>query len=152
MECTRHQWLHDVNIVIVIWFTLELITRFTVCPDRLKFICAGGTVVDFLAIFPFYASLVVGPGNAGTLNAVRVARVVRVLKLTRHSRGLRVIINTLKSSASELLLLVFFLLVVVLVCSSLLYFTEKGEFSSGLQNIAALVQLSYRFKKSRTFF
>ena len=44
---------------------------------------------------------------------------MRLFKLTRHSAGLKILIQTFKASAGELLLLVFFLVLGIVIFASL---------------------------------
>jgi hypothetical protein len=44
------------------------------------------------------------------LDFFSIIRILRLFKLTRHSRGLKILVHTFKASAKELFLLVFFLM------------------------------------------
>ena len=48
-----------VDHTVVIFFTLEYLIRFTVCPRKLKFVKNAMNMVDLLAVLPFYVSLVI---------------------------------------------------------------------------------------------
>ena len=49
----------------------------------------------------------------------------RLFKLTRHSSGLKILLQTFKASAKELLLLVFFLVLGIVIFASLVYYAER---------------------------
>lgn len=54
-----------------------------------------------------------------------IIRILRLFKLTRHSPGLKILIQTFKASAKELTLLVFFLVLGIVIFASLVYYAER---------------------------
>ena len=98
-----------INIIdqaVVIFFTVEFLTRLTVCPVKLRFIKDLMNIIDFLAILPFFFSLLLEEledyeiiGKTGKIiRLVRVMRILRVFKLVRHFAGLQSIFCTLKQA------------------------------------------------------
>ncbi|KAL3189497.1 hypothetical protein MRX96_002803 [Rhipicephalus microplus] len=59
------------------------------------------------------------------LDFFSIIRILRLFKLTRHSRGLKILIHTFKASAKELFLLVFFLVLGIVIFASLVYYAER---------------------------
>lgn len=53
----------------------------------------------------------------------------RLFKLTRHSAGLKILIQTFKASAGELILLVFFLVLGIVIFASLVYYAERIQYN-----------------------
>ena len=49
----------------------------------------------------------------------------RLFKLTRHSSGLKILLQTFRASAKELMLLVFFLVLGIVIFASLVYYAER---------------------------
>lgn len=74
-------------------------------------------------------SLVQSLNKSNILEFMSIVRVLRLFKLTRHSRGLKVLIHTFKASAKELMLLVFFLVLGIVVFASLVYYAERLQVS-----------------------
>ena len=112
--------------ICVAWFTLELLVRFIFCPEKLAFFKKVMNWIDFLAIVPFYISLVYpSESNVEILNIIRLIRIFRIFKLSRHSSGLQILGHTLRASFRELLLLISLLLIGVVLFASLIYYFEK---------------------------
>lgn len=117
------------NTFCTIWFTIELIIRFVVCPNKLHFIKTFLNILDFLSILPFYVTKLLSGhgGSIGILRVMRVIRVARIFKLSRHSRGLYILGKTMHASLNELLMLFLFLLMGVILFASAAYYAEYGE-------------------------
>ena len=117
------------------YFTLEIVLRFICCPVKGAHVKQALNWVDFLSVIPFYTKqIVVGidpsledsPGLY-FLNSLRLIRIFRILKLTRHVSGLKILAHTIKASAKELLLLILVLCIGVLIFSCLIYYAEQIE-------------------------
>ncbi|KAG2465049.1 potassium voltage-gated channel subfamily S member 2-like [Polypterus senegalus] len=118
------------------WFTLELIARFIVAPDLIRFFEHPLNIIDLMSILPFYLTLIINLvvessptlANLGRVAQVlRLMRIFRILKLARHSTGLRSLGATLKNSYKEVGLLLLYLSVGVSFFSVVAYTIEKEE-------------------------
>uniref|UniRef100_A0A4W3GNF6 Potassium voltage-gated channel modifier subfamily S member 2 n=1 Tax=Callorhinchus milii TaxID=7868 RepID=A0A4W3GNF6_CALMI len=127
----------------IAWFTLELLVRLWVSPGFLSFFRLPLNLIDLLSISPFYLTLLVKMAVENTpaltnlgraVQVLRLMRIFRVLKLARHSTGLRSLGATLKHSYREVGLLLLYLSVGVSVFSALAYTVEKEE-NPGLSTI-----------------
>ncbi|XP_015904271.1 potassium voltage-gated channel protein Shaw [Parasteatoda tepidariorum] len=112
------------------WFTLEISIRFMSCPRKLEFARGAVNVIDFTATLSFYIDLALQRfashlENADILEFFSIIRIMRLFKLTRHSAGLKILIQTFKASAGELILLVFFLVLGIVIFASLIYYAER---------------------------
>lgn len=57
LEIREHYVLDHLEIVCIIWFTLEYILRLFACPDKRKFFRGWLNTIDLIAVLPFYISL-----------------------------------------------------------------------------------------------
>ena len=52
--------LDKVQLVCVLWFTLETFTRFMTCADKKTFLKSAANIVDILSVLPVYVMLMKG--------------------------------------------------------------------------------------------
>ncbi|XP_041669313.1 potassium voltage-gated channel subfamily S member 3a [Cheilinus undulatus] len=129
----------------VLCFSVEFVLRLAVAPSAKKFLCSTLNIIDLMSILPFYVTLacdVMDEGenteleNVGkVVQILRLMRVFRILKLARHSAGLRSLGATLRHSSNEVGQLVLFLSVGISMFSVLIYFVERDSKESELQTI-----------------
>ena len=132
-----------IETVCTAWFTVEVAVRFVASPSKLAFWKGFTNLVDFTAILPYYVTLFnvlstmncEGAKSSACLAFLRVIRLVRIFKLTKHSVGLQVLILTIRASIEELGLFLVVLLVCVLVYSSAIYYAELGLPDSMIHSI-----------------
>ncbi|XP_034015471.1 potassium voltage-gated channel subfamily S member 3a [Thalassophryne amazonica] len=129
----------------VLCFSVEFVLRLTVAPSAKKFLCRPLNIIDLMSVMPFYITMVCDVVNEGentdlenvgkVVQILRLMRIFRVLKLARHSVGLRSLGATFRHSSREVGLLVLFLSVGISMFSTLIYFAEKDSVESELQTI-----------------
>ncbi|KAK6326371.1 hypothetical protein J4Q44_G00020160 [Coregonus suidteri] len=104
--------------VCVVWFTGELVLRFACVRDKCRFTRSVPNVIDLLAILPFYVTLAVESLHGGStelenmgrvVQVLRLMRSLRMLKLGRHSTGLKSLGLTITQCYEEVGLLLLFL-------------------------------------------
>lgn len=147
--CTGTRVFDIIQSICVCWFSVELLFRFCVCANFIKFIKSPQNIIDFLSTFPFYVEIVLWSINFNMrqfstartalllLRFMRIAKVFTVLKLARYFPELRVLGETLKSASRELLMLVMFVLINLLIFSSIVYHLEKDEIGTSFDSIPA---------------
>ncbi|XP_063281461.1 potassium voltage-gated channel subfamily S member 1-like [Pelobates fuscus] len=128
--------LHNLEYFCISWFTFEVSSRLILAPNLKKFFKHPLNLIDIVSVLPFYFTLLVDLtvgsdhelGNLGKVVQVfRLMRIFRVLKLARHSTGLRSLGATLKHSYREVGILLLYLAVGVSVFSGMAYTAEKDE-------------------------
>lgn len=127
--------------VSVAIFTVEYVLRLWSAPDlpgfgrpvagRLRWVVTPMALLDLAAILPVYLGFFL----ALDLRFVRVLRLLRMAKLTRHSRALLILGKVFRMKASELGLALFVLLVTLVFVSSAMYFLEHDAQPDKFSNI-----------------
>jgi len=132
-----------IETICTAWFTVEAIVRFAACPSKIAFWKDFKNIVDVTAVLPYYVTLFnvlstmscEGAKSSASLSFLRVIRLVRVFKLTKHSVGLQVLVLTFKASLEGLGLFLVALFVSLLVFSSAIYYAELGQPNSQMNSI-----------------
>ncbi|XP_018426218.1 PREDICTED: potassium voltage-gated channel subfamily V member 1 [Nanorana parkeri] len=128
-----HPLLNVLEYICVSWFTAELVLRFLCVRDKCRFMMSVINIIDFIAILPFYITLLVeiclGEStdleNVGRIvQVLRLLRSLRMLKLGRHSTGLKSLGLTIAQCYEEVGLLLLFLSVGISIFSALEYAVE----------------------------
>ena len=104
--------------------------RFISCPNKCNFLKSSVNVIDYVATISFYTDLFLQQHvshikNADVFEFFSIIRILRLFKLTRHSSGLKILLQTFRASAKELMLLVFFLVLGIVIFASLVYYAER---------------------------
>uniref|UniRef100_A0A8C8BPI2 A-type voltage-gated potassium channel KCND1 n=1 Tax=Oncorhynchus tshawytscha TaxID=74940 RepID=A0A8C8BPI2_ONCTS len=123
----------------VLIFTVEYLMRLFAAPSRYQFMRSVMSIIDVVAIFPYYIGLVMTDNEdvSGAFVTLRVFRVFRIFKFSRHSQGLRILGYTLKSCASELGFLLFSLTMAIIIFATVMFYAEKGSSSTKFTSIPA---------------
>lgn len=142
-HCTvieRGSYWSTIEAAYVAWFTFEYIMRVISAPRRIKFMKSALGLVDFLAILPFYITIMFEEDGTlltsfPVLRIIRLVRVLRVLKLSRYSKGLKVLANTLLISGKDLPSLFAVLIINVILFSSVIYYVENDIKDNDFESI-----------------
>ncbi|KAJ8402784.1 hypothetical protein AAFF_G00364560 [Aldrovandia affinis] len=125
--------LDALEYVCIVWFTAELVLRFACVKDKCKFSRSVVNIIDLVAILPFYVTLAVECLHGGSSELENVGRVVqvlrllrslRMLKLGRHSTGLKSLGMTIAQCYEEVGLLMLFLSVGISIFATVEYALE----------------------------
>jgi len=125
-------WFLNFERFSVFIFTVEYFARIWVAVEekqfrkpiagRLRYMMTPMAVVDLVAILPFYLSMFM----FADMRILRVLRLVRTLKLTRHSSALDLLVCVMKQEASSLLSAIFIMMIVIVFASSGIYLLEHN--------------------------
>ena len=119
-----------IEVMSVAVFTIEYLVRLWVCPEdpieganpnpRLKHMRSPMSVIDILAILPFYLTYLF----AIDLRFLRVLRLLRILKLTRYSSAMTMLLDVFREEASAFFAGFFILMVLLILAASGAYLAE----------------------------
>uniref|UniRef100_UPI00398EA503 A-type voltage-gated potassium channel KCND2 n=1 Tax=Pristiophorus japonicus TaxID=55135 RepID=UPI00398EA503 len=123
----------------VMIFTVEYLLRLMAAPSRYRFVRSVMSIIDVVAIMPYYIGLIMTDNEdvSGAFVTLRVFRVFRIFKFSRHSQGLRILGYTLKSCASELGFLLFSLTMAIIIFATVMFYAEKGSTATKFTSIPA---------------
>ncbi len=142
------------EVATVCVFTFEYILRLYVADRKLKFAFSFFGIIDFLAILPFYVTLIAGlwvGADLRALRGLRLFRLFRVFKLARYSRALSRIRRAFVAAKEELVLYCILTLLMLYFAAAGIYFFEKDAqpeafssmFSSLWWAVATLTTVGY---------
>lgn len=122
-----------VDIGILIFFTIEVTLRIWVAPlvnpkfsgwkGRLRYCFTFHGFVDIISTYPFYLQWII-PFPITWLRTFRMARTVRLFRVSRYMKSWKLLEDTIKAKKRELIISMQFLLVITLILSLILYFCE----------------------------
>lgn len=125
-------WFQAFEVFSIAVFTVEYVLRVWSCTvkeayrhplwGRLRFMVTPLSLIDLLAIIPFYLPLLSPQMRIG--RAFRLFRLFRVLKLNRYTDSLKILARVLRLKQEELILSLFVLSILLAIASSLIYFAE----------------------------
>ena len=140
----RHEsLLAGLEAASVAIFTVEYVLRVWVCVEkrrfrrlgplkgRLRYMVTFMALVDLLAIAPFYVLLAVDKdAEIGFLSAIRIFRIVRLLKMEKWTRALSLLGDVFVNNHEILLTTLFLGVLRLLLTATLLYLVEGERFPS----------------------
>lgn len=138
------------EIVASVVFTVEYALRIWIAEKKLKYIFSPMAIIDLLAILPFYLPMFLPHAMLG-IRALRLVRLLRIVKLNRYFDALRSIGEVFVAKKRELLGSFFFVILLMLVSSLLMYSVEheaqpevfKNAFSGLWWAVATLTTVGY---------
>ncbi len=115
-------------------FTVEYIVRHWCCTadaefshpikGRLKHALRATSIIDLLAIIPFYFPLLFGITDFRFFRIFRLFRILRVFKLGRYSRAMLMINRVFSQRKEEIFITSSTLVILVIFSAALMYYVE----------------------------
>lgn len=122
-------WFDRISITV---FTIEYLLRLYAAPEqephrsallgRLSFVKKPGSIVDLVAIAPFYLQFLF----AVDLRFIRILRVLRVLKLTRYNTALTTFAMVLKREKRAFYAAMFITVLITILSGAIVYEFEHA--------------------------
>ncbi len=139
--------LRYIEVISVAIFTIEYFLRIYVAKKATKYIFSFYGIIDFLAIFPFYA----GANSLLSLRAFRIFRIFRAFKLIRYNTALARFKQAWKIIREEVILFLIVTAIFLFLASAGIYYFENPEqpevfssiFASGWWSVVTLTTVGY---------
>lgn len=130
-------YLDYIEMGCVIFFTIESIVRFAVCPNKLKFIMNPINIIDLLSLLTYYISL--GLEKISIFKKAkqfsRILKIFSVFKVFRYFKSLEILGNTLKSGAKEIGIYLIYLLIGGIFFANLAWNFEMDDSNTAFDTI-----------------
>ena len=124
------EWFEIISVAI---FSVEYVARVWACTvveeyshpisGRLRFMAKPMTMIDLLAVLPFYLAFV--SADLRFVRAFRLFRIFRIAKLGRYSASIRLFGSVFKNKKEELVITLMTIVLLVIVASAFLYLAEN---------------------------
>ncbi|GFS25643.1 potassium voltage-gated channel subfamily C member 1 [Elysia marginata] len=135
---TSNEALNVLDFTCTVFFTLELLLRFCVSPNKRQFVLSPMNIIDLLALVPLYVQVVFEQSNLQScymnerfvieiMFILRIFRMFRIFHLVKHYQALKVLVYALRASLQELLMLFIFLLIAMLIFATMIYYAERSD-------------------------
>ena len=145
-----------VAIVFTVEYALRIWTADLLHPksgtfgSRVKYVCSSMAVIDLVAVLPFWLPMFI-PDSMMGVRALRLVRVLRLLKLGRYFESLASIGDVVRAKKRELFGSLFFVFLMMMVSSLVIYAAEhaaqpevfRNAFSGLWWAVATLTTVGY---------
>lgn len=109
------------------YFGLEYLCRVSVAPQVFRFLISPLSLVDFLAIFPYFMVLSIEAKQAssvGFLKILRTMRVLRLFRLTKQSKTFQTVMLIMSRCVEDIFMLFICFFIACVISASIQYYVE----------------------------
>jgi len=122
--------------IVTILFTFEYCLRIWIVDKPRKYIFSFFGIIDLLAILPSFLGLVIGGSQMLiVVRALRLIRIFRVLKLTRHVKEASALWSALLTARNKIGVFLFVVLILVTIMGTVMYIIENPH-NDGFRSIS----------------
>ena len=121
--------LHLLELSLNLFFAIEYFLRIISSPDKSKFVRSIPNIIDFFAVYPYFAVLIVDSTNvlaAKFLGVIRSVRILRLIRLTKQSKTLEIAIRIMQNCVGDVASMVSTIFISCLVGGTLEYCAEAN--------------------------
>lgn len=150
MTTSTHPVIQIIEISCLIFFSIEFMFRFAVCPWKVLLLKNITTILDLVYIIPAWIVVFVevthglfwqtedGLTLFIFIEAIEIFRVFRIFRFIKHHKGLRILYLACRNSLSELSLLLVFVAFNTTIFASFIYCAEAyspDQFQNAFQGM-----------------
>lgn len=118
--------LSDIDIVFTALFTIELLTKLICYPDRLAFLKSMYSLIDVAVVIAGFLGIAFAGTDNIWLDLINTqVPILRLLKITRHSSGWRLLMMSMKNCVSPLLVPLYLMLLMIVFTGSLHFWIDN---------------------------
>ena len=112
--------LDQIEHVIIVIFIFEYILRIWSAPNRLRQILRIYSIVDLIAIIPFFFT-------AGSYQVFRIFRALRILRLIRFLEGRHFFFKRFNRTHVIIIRIIFIIFAIIFVSSGMIFYAEHNH-------------------------
>ena len=125
LEPIYYTYLDNIEIAIVVIFTLEYVMRIMLVDNKIGFIFSFYGLIDLVAILPFYLSTGL---DLRSLRIFRLLRLFRAFKLLKYTNAIETIGKAIKEIKEELIIfLIASIFLLYLAATGIYYFENEAQ-------------------------
>jgi len=118
-----------IELALNSFFAVEFFLRIISSPDKSKFLRSISNIIDFLAVYPYFAILIMDSKSVSSikfLGVIRSARILRLIRLTKHSKTLDNAVRIMANCISDVVTMISTIFISCLIGGALEYCAEAN--------------------------